>query len=173
MLSHQGNASCFLLFLKYTKVNAAWGPLHSPSIFLEGCSSKWSYCFQVMSNSCNPMDWGLPDSSLCEILQASKNTGVGCHFLLEGIFLTHQSNPGLLHRRQTFYWLSYKTLCKCDWSFSKNIISKVVAIPPFDPPLTLLPCLFFIACITTRNYVIYLYTYLLSVYMLDYNLQIS
>ena len=30
-----------------------------------------------------------------------KNTGVGCHFLLQGIFLTQGSNPGLLHCRQT------------------------------------------------------------------------
>ena len=26
-----------------------------------------------------------------------KNTGVGCHFLLQGIFPTQGSNPGLLH----------------------------------------------------------------------------
>ena len=30
-----------------------------------------------------------------------KYTGVGCHFLLQGIFLTQGSNPGLLHCRQT------------------------------------------------------------------------
>ena len=30
-----------------------------------------------------------------------KSTGVGCHFLLQGIFLTHGSNLGLLHSRQT------------------------------------------------------------------------
>ena len=29
-----------------------------------------------------------------------KNTGVGCHLLLQGIFLTQGSNPGLLHCRQ-------------------------------------------------------------------------
>ena len=29
-----------------------------------------------------------------------KNTGVGCHFLLQGLFLTQGSNPGLLHPRQ-------------------------------------------------------------------------
>ena len=29
----------------------------------------------------------------------SKSTGVGCHFLLQGIFLTQGSNPGLLHCR--------------------------------------------------------------------------
>ena len=29
-----------------------------------------------------------------------KNTGVGCHFLLQGIFSTQGLNPGLLHCRQ-------------------------------------------------------------------------
>ena len=29
-----------------------------------------------------------------------KSTGVGCHFLLQGIFPTQGSNPGLLHCRQ-------------------------------------------------------------------------
>ena len=33
---------------------------------------------------------------------------MGCHFLLQGIFPTQGSNPGLLHCRQTLYWLSYE-----------------------------------------------------------------
>ena len=37
-----------------------------------------------------------------------KDTGVGCHLLLQGIFLTQGSNPGLLHCRQILYLLSYK-----------------------------------------------------------------
>ena len=36
------------------------------------------------------------------------NTGVGCHFLLQGIFPTQGSNPSLLHCRQMFYHLSYQ-----------------------------------------------------------------
>ena len=32
-----------------------------------------------------------------------KNTGVGCHFLLQGVFLTQGTNPGLPHCRQTLY----------------------------------------------------------------------
>ena len=39
-----------------------------------------------------------------------KNTGVGCHFLLQGIFPTQESNPGLLHCRKTLYRLSYAEL---------------------------------------------------------------
>ena len=42
--------------------------------------------------------WDFPD----------KDTGVGCHFLLQGIFPTQGSNPGLLHCRQILYRLSYK-----------------------------------------------------------------
>ena len=37
-----------------------------------------------------------------------KDTGVGHHFLLQGIIPTQGSNPGLLHRSQTLYQLSYK-----------------------------------------------------------------
>ena len=37
-----------------------------------------------------------------------KNTGVGRHFLLQGIFPTQGSNPGLLHCRQTIYCLSHQ-----------------------------------------------------------------
>ena len=37
-----------------------------------------------------------------------KNTGVGCHALLQGIFPTHGSNPGLLHCRQILYQLNHK-----------------------------------------------------------------
>ena len=37
-----------------------------------------------------------------------KNTGVGCHFHLQGIFPIQESNLGLLHCRQILYQLSYK-----------------------------------------------------------------
>ena len=33
---------------------------------------------------------------------------MGCHFLLQGIFLAQESNPGLLHCRQILYQLTYK-----------------------------------------------------------------
>ena len=37
-----------------------------------------------------------------------KNTRVGCHALLQGIFSTQGSNPGLLHCRQILYYLSHQ-----------------------------------------------------------------
>ena len=37
----------------------------------------------------------------------SKNTGVGCHSLLQEIFPTQELNPGLPHCRQILYYLNY------------------------------------------------------------------
>ena len=37
-----------------------------------------------------------------------KNTGVGCHFLLQGIFPIQGLNPGLPHCRQMLYGLSHQ-----------------------------------------------------------------
>ena len=37
-----------------------------------------------------------------------KNTGVGCHSLLQGIFPTQGSNPGLLHCRWLLYRVSHQ-----------------------------------------------------------------
>ena len=45
---------------------------------------------------------------LCPWDFLSKSIGVGCHFLLQGIFPTQGSNPGLLHCRQTLYRLSHQ-----------------------------------------------------------------
>ena len=56
----------------------------------------------VMSDSVPPMDWSLPGSSVHED-SPSKNTGVGCQALFQGIFLTQESNWGLLHGRQILY----------------------------------------------------------------------
>ena len=52
---------------------------------------------------CNPMDCSPPGFSVY-----SKNTGVGCHCFLQGIFPTQGSNPGLLHHRWILYCLSHQ-----------------------------------------------------------------
>ena len=38
-----------------------------------------------------------------------KNTGVGCHILLQGMFPTQELNLGLLHCRQTLYFTIWAT----------------------------------------------------------------
>ena len=54
---------------------------------------------------CNPME---PARLLCPWNSPDKNTGVGSHSLLQGIFLTQGLNTGLLHCRQILYHLSHQ-----------------------------------------------------------------
>ena len=53
---------------------------------------------------CDLMDCSPPDSSWNS---TAKNSGVGSHSLLQGIFLTQGLNTGLLHFRQILYHLSH------------------------------------------------------------------
>ena len=48
---------------------------------------------------------------LCPWDFPGKNTGVGCHFLLKGIFQTQGSNLSLLHCRQILYHLNTGVYC--------------------------------------------------------------
>ena len=61
------------------------------------CCAFPCLCAQLLSCVCllcDPTDCSLPSSSLHGIFQA--RSGVGCHFLLQGIFPTWRSNPRLL-----------------------------------------------------------------------------
>ena len=56
-----------------------------------------------------------------------KNTEVGCHALLQGIFQTQGSHPGLLHCRQILYCLSHQgspkyveQIPRCDSEMSRG-----------------------------------------------------
>ena len=61
-----------------------------------------SVSHSIMSNSWRPH--GLYSTWLmCPWGSLSKNTGVGCQSLLQGIFLNQGSNRGLLHCRQMHY----------------------------------------------------------------------
>ena len=55
---------------------------------------------------CKPMDCSLPGSSAHED-SPGENVGVGCHFLLQGIFPTQGLNPGPL----PLYCLSHQEAC--------------------------------------------------------------
>ena len=69
------------------------------SFFLEYCISR-----SVCPTLCDPMDSSPPDYWDFP----AKNTGVGCHFLLQGIFPTQGSNPDLPHCRRNLYHLSHQ-----------------------------------------------------------------
>ena len=54
------------------------------------------YVISVMSDSLQPCG-SQPTRLLCPWDSPGKNTGMGCHALLQGIFWTQGSNPSLLH----------------------------------------------------------------------------
>ena len=54
---------------------------------------------------CDPMDWQEPARLFCPWNTPGKNTGVGSHSFLQGIFPTQRSNPGLPPCRQILYHL--------------------------------------------------------------------
>ena len=64
----------------------------------------------LVAKSCPTLatPWTVACQALCPWDSPGRNTGVGCHSLLQGIFLTQESNPGLLPPRQILYWLSYE-----------------------------------------------------------------
>ena len=68
--------------------------------------SPFSVSRSVVSDSLRPLGWQ-PVRLLCPCSAPGKNTGVGCLSLLQGIFLTQESNPGLLLCRQILYRLSH------------------------------------------------------------------
>ena len=75
---------------------------------------------------CDPLDCSPPDSSVHGD-SPGKNTGVDCHVLLQGIFPTQGSNPGLLHCRRFLSHLSTReALCQ---------VYKACNIPCLAPPL--------------------------------------
>ena len=61
----------------------------------EGNMVQFLCCAQSCPMLCGPRDWSPPGSTVHGI-SPSKNTGVGCHFLLQGIFPTQRLNPHLL-----------------------------------------------------------------------------
>ena len=72
------------------------------------CQSEYSVLVaQSCPTLCNLIDCSLPGSSV-QWDSSSKNTGVGCHALLQRIFLTQGSSLGLLHCRQIFYCLNHQ-----------------------------------------------------------------
>ena len=72
---------------------------------------------------CDSMDCSPPGSSVCGD-SPSKNTRVGCHALLQGIFPTQGSNLGFPHCRRILYHLSHqgspRILEWVDYPFSRG-----------------------------------------------------
>jgi len=98
---------------------------YSPNLSLLGI------CVFVCVNHSGMYDFAIPWTIACLLClwnAPGKNTRVGSHALLQGIFLTQGSNPGLLHCRQILYHWSYQVspvcvhICHC-CSPSQSVLS--------------------------------------------------
>ena len=91
-------------------------PPHSPETVLKVvcvvlCASVAKPCLTLA------ILWTMTARLLCPWDCPGKNTGVGHHFLLQGIFLTQELNPRLLHCRQMIYQLNYEVTPKSNSIF--------------------------------------------------------
>ena len=66
------------------------------------CYAHLLSCVRLFATPWSPPGFSVQGGS------PGKNTGVGCHALRQGIFLTHGSNPGLPHCRCILHQLSHK-----------------------------------------------------------------
>ena len=69
------------------------------------------------------------DSLPAEPQEKSKNTGVGSLSLLQRLFLTQESNQGLLHCRQILYQLSYERSRKAMTNLDSILKSRDITLP--------------------------------------------
>ena len=80
-----------------------WIPVSSLTPIIGVLSSVAQSCLTLSdSTDCSP------PGSFVHGDSPGTNTRVGCHALLQGIFLTQGSNPGLPHCRQILYHLSHQ-----------------------------------------------------------------
>ena len=94
-------------------------PTSGPHLSHQFLCSLWAKneCLvtSVVSNSVRP--YGLQPARLLYPWDSpSKNTGVGCHALLQGIFPTHGSNPGLPPCPRILDHLSQGSIYNINWA---------------------------------------------------------
>ena len=87
---------------------------------------------QSCPSLCDPLDYSPPGSSIHGD-SPGKNTGVGCHALLQGIFPTQGSNPGLPHCRQIRYHLSHQGSPRILEVSSLSLLQKIFPTQGLNP----------------------------------------
>ena len=110
--------------------------IYAVRLVLYNTVSVVKICYLV-TKSCTTLLWP-PCTVLIRLLcprnSPDKNTGVSCHFLLQGIFPTQGSNPRLPHCRQTLTKRRLKTgRALRDQSQGENFNAHCL-LPPFPLP---------------------------------------
>ena len=76
-------------------------------IFFAAANSMWK-CLLLRCVQLFVTPWSVAHQASLSLGFPGKKTGVGCPFILQGIFPTHGYNPGLPHYRQILYCLSHR-----------------------------------------------------------------
>ena len=84
-----------------------WKPSGSSGLLSMSCLFSMLCASLFVFSGYDPMGSSPPGSSVHGD-SPGKNTGVGCHALLHGVFLTQGSNPGLPHCWRILYFLSHQ-----------------------------------------------------------------
>ena len=109
-----GGARCAAIYgVAHSQTRLKWLSSSSSSLHTQQILGTWikkliNNCFptvqvkvaQLCLTLCHPMDY-----TAHGVLQV-RMLGVGCHFLLQGMFPTQESNPGLPHCRRILYQMS-------------------------------------------------------------------
>ena len=104
-----GNYSCLEKHQRTVEMQSSVDMNPKGPVKLKVLPDKTVLCLVIQScpTLCDPMDFSLPGSSVHGDFPG-KNTGVGCHALLQGIFTTKGSNPDLPHCKWILYRLSHQ-----------------------------------------------------------------
>ena len=126
------------LLSSYLYKTLKWKPLKVQVNWLQPQANRlYMLVTQLCPTLCGLMDCS-PRGSFVHGDSSRKNTGVGCHFLLQGVFPTQGRNlgmeprdlgsscrnSGLLHYRQILYHLSHQGSPINIWGTFKNLILK-------------------------------------------------
>ena len=98
-----------------------------------GCAGSVSEAKVTVTQSCttlcDPMDGRQPTRILCPLDFRGKNTGVGCHFLLQGLFLTRGLNSSLLNWQADSLPLSHQErIVDLQYEVSFKVYNRVIQL---------------------------------------------
>ena len=101
---------------------------HSSQAFWRKGTRMRAKSLQLCLTRCDPLDRSPPGSSVPED-SPGKNTGVGCHSLLQGIFLTQGLNLSLLYH---LYWQVGFLTTSPTWEAQEEGIMKNNVVAPTE-----------------------------------------
>ena len=143
LLRHRGNSS---LVSKPREITISFSDTDKPTLELFKLSPPTNSNLIFWLASSHVSHWVLSNSlwPLCPWNYPGKDTGMGNHSLLQGVFLTQNQKPGLLHCSQILYchitckvWKKQKS-----WRNCSHLVKRLYKryLTPWKDSIKLKPC---------------------------------